>query len=96
MMIFVGQELEHDLDFGIDLDGAVTLQIRYTKPGASVTTNLSATRLGESDRIRHVLTPAELDTPGEWRANAYADFGGGKIIPGETVTFTVYAIGALL
>ena len=95
MMIFVGQELEHDLDFGIDLDGVVTLQIRYTKPGALSTTNLSATRIGETDRIRHVLTPAELDTAGDWKANAYADFGGGKIILGETVTFRVYAIGEL-
>lgn len=94
-MIFVGQELEHDLDFGIDLDGVTTLQIRYTKPGGVSTTNLSAARQGETDRIRHILTTAELDTAGEWKANAYADFGGGKIIIGETVRFWVYAIGEL-
>ena len=93
MMIFVGQELEHELDTGLDLDGFATLQIRYTKPGAVSTTNLTATRVGGTRKIVHVLTTTELDTPGLWKANAYVTYGSGKVIPCETVEFQVYNLG---
>jgi hypothetical protein len=97
MMIFKGQELEHDLEFGQDLDGVVTLEIWYLKPGAVAPnfTKLSASRIGDTDVVRRVLTPTNLDTAGDWTANIYADYGGGKVIPGETVTFRVYEIGEL-
>lgn len=96
MMIFVGQEFDHQLEYGIDLDSAISIQIRYTKPGALSTTNLSAFRVGQTDVIHHVFTTEELDTSGLWKANAWVDYGNGKIIPGETVEFMVYNLGESL
>jgi len=94
MPIYTNQQLDLETEMGINLDNAVGYSILVTREdGTSV--SHTATRVGQTDRVRHVFTPTELGVIGAGKRafNPIADFGNSNIVPGETQFLQIKVIG---
>lgn len=94
MPIYTNQQLELEMEMGINLDNAVGYSILVTREDGT-TVSHSATRVGATDRIRHIFTPTELGIIGAGKRafNPIADFGAANIVPGETQFLQIKVIG---
>jgi len=93
MPLYKGQQIDIEIEMGINLDGG-SYTLRATKQSDGSIVNFSANRVNQTDRIRRVLTA--VDTAaflGMYGFNAIADFGGGNIVPSETVFYEFHEIG---
>ena len=73
-MLFKGQTLTLSLDTDVDITG-YTGKILYKKPnGASGEWTGSIA----SDTVSYSITSTDIDVPGVWRVQAYAELGASK------------------
>ena len=92
--IYVGQEsLEIRLDTGITLTGALSVKMKYTKPGG--TSGAWDATIYNTTWVKKVFIDGanELDEPGVWILWAWVNMSDGRSIPGEPVKYYVYGEG---
>lgn len=94
MPLYKGQQIDLEIEMGINLDGA-SYSIKATKQLDGSVTTFSSIRVGQTDRIRRVLTAVDTaDFVGEYGFNAIADFGVNNIVPSQTVFLEFKELGS--
>ena len=99
--IFVGQsalriEVDTNLTFE-ELDGALSLLIKYTKPSGS-SSSFTATEDTTDEGILYydVVNTSELDESGKWQFWSYVQFSDSRVAQGIPVTVRVNVEGAII
>ena len=77
------------VEVGVDISSATTVELRVWKPGASSATTWNGSANGT--RIDYTTVTDDLDTAGMHKLQAYVEMGGG-IWRGETTNFTVHDV----
>lgn len=66
-------------DVAVDLSGATTKSIIFSKPdGSTVTKSASFYTSGTDGILTYTTTTGDLDQPGNWRSQAYVILASGK------------------
>lgn len=99
--IFVGQsalriEVDTNLTFE-ELDGALSLLIKYTKPSGSAGSFIATEDTTQEGIIYYdVVLTNELDESGKWQLWSYVQFADTRIAQGIPVTVIVNVEGAVI
>lgn len=66
----VGTSIE--LDTGVDITSATTVQIDYLKPGASTSASWDA-EVFETTKVRYFTEAGDVDVDGDWDMQVYVE-----------------------
>jgi hypothetical protein len=77
--LYVGQSAKIILETGLeDLIDAVALKIRYRKPDETAGAWTATINVDVDTDIEYTTVTADLDLPGYWYFQSYAEYAGGQ------------------
>ena len=96
--IFVGQDaLRFQANVGVDITGALTLEIRYRKPDDSTDAFTATVLDAEAGTMTYDLTSSStLDQAGTWIMWGYVEFSDGREAYGIPIKVEVYTVGEII
>ena len=93
-MIFKDQSsLRIRLTTNVDITGASTLQIKYTKPSGTSSYWTATEGTASTGIIYYDIVSTEIDEAGRWILWAYVTFSDGRSAAGEIAHMTVHDEG---
>lgn len=91
--VYNGQsKLKIRLDSKVDVSGATTKRIKYSKPGGT-TGYFNASVEADNQTIYYAFQDGDIDESGVWTFWPYVVFSDGRDAPGESVEIKFYTEG---